>query len=380
MNLFDPALYADVRRPLREAQTLPPVCYSSADFYAREVREIFLKKWNLVGRIDYLPNIGDYMARELVGVRFFVVHGDDGVLRAFANTCRHRGAQLLQGEGSCERIVCPYHSWTYSNEGVLTHANGMEEAQHFDKDAHGLVEVKLGLWSGFIFVNFDDNAGELSAYMGDLDQYTGSYRLEDMVTVKRTEFLITTNWKSYVENSMESFHHPTVHKDSVNNPSTKKRTVVGDPGHYVLVQSDAGGATRAVLNGASGFPAMSDLTGAAALGAQYLLIYPCTMLGCDVDSMWFKQMVPEGPDKVRNIVAVCFPKETVARDDFDQIVTQYYQRFDTVIAEDNAIAEVQYNGLSSPLARPGRFSHREPLVHVIDNWVLDQVLTPASHS
>ena len=378
MNLFDPALYQAVRLPLREAQTLPPVCYSSTEFYEREVREIFLKKWNLVGRVDYLPNAGDFMTRELVGVRFFVIRGEDGVLRAFANTCRHRGAQLLEGEGYCERIVCPYHSWTYSNQGELTHANGMEEAQNFDRGVHGLVELKLSTWAGFIFVNFDDNANDLSDYIGDLDQYTSSYHLEDMVTVKRMEFSIRTNWKSYVENSMESFHHPTVHKESVNNPNTKKRTVEGNPGHYVLVQSDAGGTTRAVLNGASGFPAISTLEGAAALGAQYLLIYPCTMLGCDVDSMWFKQMVPDGPERVRNIVAVCFPKETVARDDFDEVVARYYQRFDTVISEDNSIAEVQYNGLRSPLARAGRFSHREPLVHVIDNWVLDQVLAPAT--
>ena len=376
MNLLDPSLYDDVRLPLREAQTLPPGCYSSAEFYQREVREIFLKKWNLVGRVDYLPNAGDFMARELVGVRFFVIHGDDGELRAFANSCRHRGAQLLDAEGNCERIVCPYHSWSYSNDGVLTHANGMEEALNFDKNAHGLVPIKLDIWSGFIFVNFDDNAGDLSAYIGDLDRYTGSYHLQEMVTVKRMEFVIRTNWKSYVENSMEAFHHPTVHKDSVDNPNTKKRTIIGDPGHYVLVQSDADGVSRGVLNGASGFPAISTLEGAAALGAQYILIYPCTMLGCDVDSMWFKQMVPEGPGRVRNIVAVCFPRETVARADFDKVVARYYERFDRVIAEDNAIAEVQYNGLSSPLARPGRFSHREPLVHVIDNWVLDQVLAP----
>ena len=380
MNLFDPNLYQQVRLPLREAQTLPPACYSSAAFYEGEIRNIFLKKWNLVGRIDYLPNPGHYLTHELAGVRFFVMHGSDGVLRAFANTCRHRGAQLLDGEGVCERIVCPYHSWAYSNEGRLTHANGMEEARDFDPSGYGLTEIRLSTWAGFVFINFDDNADDLSAYIGDLDQYTRSYHLEDMVTVKRMEFSVRTNWKSYVENSMESFHHPSVHKDSVYNPNVKKRTVVGDPGHYVLVQSDAGGATRAVLNGASGFPAISTLQGAASLGAQYLLIYPCTMLGCDVDSMWFKQMVPDGPDRVRNIVAVCFPKETAERSDFDQVVARYYQRFDKVISEDNTIAETQYNGLRSPLARAGRFSHREPLVHIIDNWVLDQVLAPAAES
>ena len=173
---------------------------------------------------------------------------------------------------------------------------------------------------------------------------------------------------------MEAFHHPTVHKNSVNNPKANKKIIVGDPGQYVLVQSDLGGESRALLRGETGFPKISTLTGAADMGSQYFLIYPCTMIGCDVDSMWFKQMVPDGPDRVRNIVAVCFPPDTVARDDFDEVVQRYYRRFDVTIAEDNDIAERQFAGLSSPLARPGRFSDREPLVHVIDNWVLDQVL------
>ena len=97
MNLFDPAVYTAVRRPLREAQTLPPACYFSPEFYQREVDEIFLKKWNLVGRVDYLQKPGDFMARELAGVHFMVIRGDDGVLRAFVNHCRHRGGAAAGG-------------------------------------------------------------------------------------------------------------------------------------------------------------------------------------------------------------------------------------------------------------------------------------------
>ena len=98
------------------------------------------------------------------------------------------------------------------------------------------------------------------------------------------------------------------------------------------------------------------------------------MIGCDVDSMWFKQMLPEAPDRVRNIVAFCFSRETAARRDFETVAAHYYRRFKTAIAEDNEIAERQVAGLSSPLARPGRFSHREPLVHAINNWTLGPVL------
>ena len=374
MGVFDPQLFEGVRRPLREAKTLPPECYTSPEFYAREIETIFMKKWNLIGRGDYVPNPGDYMVGSLVGVSFVVMRGADGEIRGFVNTCRHRGARLLDGEGSCERIVCPYHGWTYATDGRLEFANGMETAVDFDPTDYGLREIRLAIWSGFLFVSFDPTGPDIETYVGDLGDHLASYRLEDMVTVKREEFLVETNWKSYVENSMESFHHATVHKNSVYNPRIKKRNVIGDPGHYVLVQSDSGGETRALLPGDTGFPNIRTLKGPAARGSQYLLIYPATMIGCDVDSMWFKQMVPEGPDRVRNIIAICFPRETVERKDFDRVAPSYFSRFDIAIAEDNAIAEQQYQGLVSPFAQSGRFSEREPMVHAIDNWVLDQVL------
>ena len=366
--------YEAVRRPLSEAETLPPSCYTSEDIYRREVARIFMRKWNLIGRADYWPKPGDYAAMSLAGAEYMVLRDGGGQLRAFANSCRHRGAKLLDGEGRRERIVCPYHGWTYGLDGALTFANGMEEAKAFDPAAYGLAELRLEIWAGFVFVNFDPGCRPLAEYLGDLGDHLASYGLEDMLTVKREAFVVRTNWKSYVENSMESFHHPTVHRDSVNDPSIAKTVVLGAPGQYVLVQSDSGGRTRALLRGARGFPPIPTLTGAAARGSQYLLVYPATMIGCDVDSMWFKQMLPEGPDRVRNIVAICFPRQTVARSDFDAVVGHYYRRFQTAIAEDNEIAERQFAGLSSPLARPGRFSHREPLVHAIDNWVLDQVL------
>ncbi len=371
---MESADFEAVRRPLAEAETLPPGCYTSDAFYRREIERIFLRKWNLIGRADYWPEPGGYAAMSLAGAEYFVLRDGGGRLRAFANSCRHRGAKLLEGEGRCERIVCPYHGWTYRLDGALSFANGMERARNFDPAEYGLAEIRLECWQGFVFVNFDPGCGPLADHLGDLGDHLGSYGLDDMVTVRREDHIVRTNWKSYVENSMESFHHATVHSNSVNDPSIKKKVVRGAPGEYVLVQSDSGGRTRALLKGAEGFPPIATLEGPAARGSQYLLVYPATMIGCDVDSMWFKQMLPEAPDRVRNVVAICFPRETAARPDFETVAAHYYRRFETAIAEDNEIAERQFAGLSSPLARPGRFSHREPLVHAIDNWILDQVL------
>src|SRR5688500_8869274 len=91
-SLFDASLYAGVRRPLAHAESMPPFAYTSEEFLRREIETIFMKEWNFLGRADRVPNPGDYFAVSFAGVPMIVVRGKDGEVRAFANTCRHRGA------------------------------------------------------------------------------------------------------------------------------------------------------------------------------------------------------------------------------------------------------------------------------------------------
>ena len=118
-HVLDPLHFAAVRRPLLQAESLPPWCYMSEAFYAREARAIFGRGWNFVGHADQLAGAGAYVTGVLAGVPFIVVRGADGIIRGFANTCRHRGALLMEGTGQASAIRCPYHSWTYDLTGRL---------------------------------------------------------------------------------------------------------------------------------------------------------------------------------------------------------------------------------------------------------------------
>ena len=372
-DLFNPQTYSAVRKPLLEAETLPPACYVSPEFYQREVSEIFLKCWNLVGRVDYVKNPGDYFAHSVAGVSFIVIRGDDGRIRAFVNACRHRGAQLLEGEGNCRTIRCPYHSWVYRRDGSLQSSIFMKETRNFAESDYNLIEIKLNIWHGFLFVNFDPDSGSLREYLGDLDPWIESYGFEDMVTAKRKEFVIRANWKSYVENSMEQLHLPTVHQKTIGDVKAVWIPVDGSPGNFIMLRSQTANS-RATLGNDAAFERIATLRGPAAEGAQYILIYPCTVIGADLDCMWFKQMLPDGPGVVRNVAGFCFTKAATERADFEQVVQSYYKRYDLVISEDNGIAEKHYQGSVNPLSRPGRLSKQEPLVHTIDNWILDRVV------
>ena len=105
-----------------------------------------------------------------------------------------------------------------------------------------------------------------------------------------------------------------------------------------------------------------------------MLINPSTMFGLTYDCMWWLELHPVSAGRTKLIVGSCFPEETTKRDDFEELVGNYYERWNKSIVEDNDISDIQQIGLSSPFVQPGRFSYMEPLVHTIDNWVLDRVL------
>jgi phenylpropionate dioxygenase-like ring-hydroxylating dioxygenase large terminal subunit len=375
-NLFDPAHYAGVRKPLLQAETLPPWCYTDTAFYRREVERIFLRSWNFVGRGDVIPRRGDYLAFDFAGVPMVLVRDDKGAVRAFVNACRHRGTKIVDdGTGNATAFRCPYHSWIYGLDGSLQVAPQMEDTVDFAKGSYGLTPIRLETWDGFLFVNFDPKAASLATWLGDLPTTMESYRFDDMVCVRRKDYDLACNWKIYVENAMESYHVPTVHGQTLQKQKRDINPPIDAKGAYCGLYTRHQGS-RALMAGDTGFPYIPTLAGDAAAGTYYPLIYPSTMFGCTYDCMWWLELHPRGPDRTRLIVGSCFPRSTAERPDFEQVVEKYYRRWDLSIPEDNEISERQQAGLASPFAYPGRFSYMEPLVHVIDNWVLDQVLEP----
>ena len=371
-NMFDPAHYAKARRPVLEAETLPPWCYTSQQFYDREVERMFKTSWNFIGREDELPTAGDYAVYDLVGEPVLIVRDRAGKVRAFANSCRHRGTRMLHGQGNCRGIICPYHGWAYGLNGDLVGAAGMEETRDFDKSAYGLHPIRLETWDGFIFVTFSAAAGTLREYLGDLPEKLESYRLADMVCVRRREYDLACNWKIYLENAMEDYHTPIVHRQSIGAQVTLPEASHGAWGGIHMNAEQTIAVLAEDLSHA--FPPIASLTGKAAAGTYFLAIYPSTFFATTQDCMWWLQQFPRGPDRTKVVIGSCFPRATVARADFAERAQYYYRRWDKSLPEDNAISELQQAGLQSSFASPGRLSVHEPLVRDIANWVLDRML------
>ena len=371
-DFLDPRHYAEVLKPPLEAKTLPPWCYTDPRFFRLEVERIFTKVWNLVGRADVVAEPGDYLATDVAGIPILLVRGEDGAVRAFANSCTHRGTLLLEGEGRCSKaIVCPYHQWAFGLDGRLVRAAGMEHTVGFDPREHGLVQLRLESWAGFLFVNFDAGAASLADYLGTLPEHIGSYDFPNLVTTRRKVWQVACNWKVYLENQRESYHVPAVHRKSLGDQIATPLAPVGAwSGSLIPVEQ-----TAALLKGdSSPFAPIASRSGAALEGSHFLGLYPATYLVATSDCFWWMELKPRGPARIELVVGSGFPRETVARPDFEQVVERYYRRWDTSHGEDNEICERQQLGLDSPLARAGPLARREQGVNAVDRWIVEQLL------
>jgi phenylpropionate dioxygenase-like ring-hydroxylating dioxygenase large terminal subunit len=371
--LLDPATYAAVRRPLLEAETLPPACYFDPEFHRREIERVFAAGWVMVGRLDQIPGRGDYFTVDYADVRLIVMRDAEGRVRAHGNSCRHRGARLLEGRGNARAIVCPYHAWTYATDGTLRGAAGMEATVGFCKEDHALVEARTDTWGGFIFVSVDPSGVSLADWLGDLPEKLAMYRLEDMVATRRESFEVACNWKLWVENYMEGYHIPTVHRATISGHKAVNRPQETRRGQYQMIREIHPG-TLALLGDDPGFPPIETLEGEEGVGSRFILIYPATMIALCVDCMWTFECHPLGPELTEVVLTSSFPRSRTERPDFAALAANYYKRQDRVVREDNDIAAKQHRGLRTVFARPGRLSEKERIVHVLDNWVLDRVL------
>src|SRR5689334_5924853 len=182
-------------RPFGTSRMLPAEAYTSPEVFAWERRHLFAGAWTCIGRADELaghPQRG-------------VTLGDVGVLvtfagdaaRAFANVCRHRGHELLPDGGTAERsaVVCPYHGWVYRLDGALTTATAMRGVPGFDPAEHGLVELPVAEWEGWLFVNAAGGAAPFAEYLGALDELLRPYGMRRLSLGARHDYVVAANWK-----------------------------------------------------------------------------------------------------------------------------------------------------------------------------------------
>jgi phenylpropionate dioxygenase-like ring-hydroxylating dioxygenase large terminal subunit len=197
-----------------EGFSLPAWTYSDPDFFNAEIQRVMRPSWQVVCHVNDVPNAGDYHTLEYAGESVIAVRGDDLIVRAFTNVCRHRGSRLVDDASGCARkLICPYHAWTYDLQGNLTGVPLKSTYPGLDQSKHGLVSVELETFQGFLFVRLDDDGGPSVAQM--MAPYIDEllpYRFEELEAFGRVTLRErTVNWKNIGDNYSDGLHIIVAH-------------------------------------------------------------------------------------------------------------------------------------------------------------------------
>ena len=202
---------------------IPKQRYYDEEFYALEAELFWPRVWQMACRLEEIPSRGDFVEYEILDQSVIVVRLDDDNVRAFYNSCRHRGMKIVEGRGSRRSFVCPFHGWCWGLDGANTFVLRPEvfDESNLGADDLSLVPVRCELWGGCAWINLDDSAPPLR----DCIEPFASKHDEWKVGALRTEWwkscLLPVNWKLATEAFMEGYHVPQTHPQLL--PSSHSR-------------------------------------------------------------------------------------------------------------------------------------------------------------
>lgn len=186
--------------------------YFAADFAAMERRYLWPRIWQMACRSEEIPNSGDTLVYELDDLSFLIARQPDGSIRAFFNSCLHRGRKLMTSNGRRSEFRCPFHGLSWNADGTFKdNPIAWDFPQWEDGQGPPLPEAKVAQWGGFVFLNCDHDGPPLEEVIAPLADDFARYDYEDHFIEMHIEKVVAANWKTVAEAFMESHHALTTH-------------------------------------------------------------------------------------------------------------------------------------------------------------------------
>ncbi|ESZ00284.1 aromatic ring-hydroxylating dioxygenase subunit alpha [Mesorhizobium sp. LNHC209A00] len=186
--------------------------YHDQDIFERDMERLFRRHWHCLTHASVIPDPGDFELFKLGDEAVILSRGMDGTVHAMLNVCRHRGAEICTKEkGNAKVFVCPYHAWTYSNDGSLRAARLMPK--DFDRTAHGLKKLHVRVATGLVFISFAETPLDFDPIEQSLRTSCGQYGWGDAKVAYRQSYPLDANWKLAVENYVECYHCGPAHPE-----------------------------------------------------------------------------------------------------------------------------------------------------------------------
>ena len=341
LNLYNPA------DPLEKAWTIPAPWYFDTRIEQLERESVFAANWQVVGRADQVSQPGQFFTIDVNEEPLLVARSEDNQLRAFYNVCRHRAAAVVPESAGCaKQFRCPYHGWTYGNDGALKGMVEFEGVCNFDRKDNGLVPIRVDTWENFVFVNLDGKAAPLGEFLGKVPSLVAPLKLTGKLHYfDRRVYTLKCNWKVYVDNYLDGgYHVPHAHKGL---------SSVVEYTKYTIENFERSCLQSSPLDASS---AADSAIGATRQGhAFYLWIYPNFMINAYSGVMDTNLVLPLGVDKCAVIFDYYFA-------DISRAAAQHHQDSikvsEKVQEEDMAICDSVQRGLASRAYGAGRLSVR----------------------
>ena len=390
---------------LREFQPTTPLprefYISEADFKI-EMEAIWYREWLFVAHDCEIRATGDYLTLQVGDYQILVLRDRDNNIRAFHNSCRHRGARICSdARGHTSRLVCPYHQWSYRLDGSLMSARDMGET--FNRSEYNLRPVHCTTVAGYIWICLAEVAPDFELFRAQAQPYLQPHQLQDVKVAFESTIIERANWKLVWENNRECYHCPANHL-------ALSRTFPADPS--VAIQKDPLADEQAVAEWArweseglcsrfdisptgqsrfvrmslldqaisytmDGKPAvrrpLSDAVKSANPGVLLMFHYPTTWNHVMKDHAVSFRMLPISPTETQLTTKWLVHKDAQEGVDYDlERLTEVWL---STNEEDRRVCQENMLGVNSPGYAPAHYSPvHEPGVMQFVGWYRDRLM------
>ncbi len=340
--------------------------FTAREIFDRETERIFRTHWLSVARSETMAQAGQYLTTELTGERLLLIRGADAIPRGMYNVCRHRGAVMLdepQGTltGGC--VTCPYHAWSYDEQGRLTRAPNMP-AEGWDRAAFGLGPVVCQEWNGYLMLRLSGH-GEVRDEFAPLHAKIDAWDLPLLRVAASLEYEVAANWKLLFHNYSECYHCPTVHPTL--NRLTPYRSAANDLlsggllGGPMLLND---GVASMSLSGRSVARPLPRLSPQEQRQVAYYTVFPNMFLSTHPDYVMVHRLQREAVDCTRVTCEFLFHPESMAGAGFDP--SPAVEFWDQTNRQDWEVCERVQRGAATRGFVPGVYSPFESVLPHFD--------------
>ncbi|MBK0399711.1 aromatic ring-hydroxylating dioxygenase subunit alpha [Limibaculum sp. M0105] len=369
----------------KPAYSLERPFYTDQGVYDAEIRHIWAREWIFALPAAEIPKAGNYVTLQIGNYPVIIVRGNDGAVRAFHNSCRHRGSRLCSMvKGSAPKLVCPYHQWTYELDGRLLWTRDM--GPDFDASKHGLKTVHAEVAAGMVFICLAPQAPDFGPVKQAADRYAAPHRMTEMKVAYQSTITENGNWKLVMENNRECYHcsgaHPALCRtfnddpdlvggdDSIGSPvgaaHVERCEAAGLPSRYLIDPSEQwrlvripflGDAVSYTMDGKAAVRNTIPGMPFANAGSLLFFHYPNTWNHFLSDHVLNFRVLPVSPTETQVTTTWLVHKDAVEGVDYD--LKRLTEVWTATNDEDRRVVEENQLGINSPAYEPGPYSVRQ---------------------